>query len=68
MVGIENVSCETPLMLKYTASLFNNYSFDKYVETKAYIKKYFGYDLTNQDVDNMFQGLSKTGERMVDAK
>ena len=65
MVGIENVSCETPLMLKYTASLFNDYQFDKYTETKNYIKKYFNYDLTNQDIDNMYQGLSKAGEVMV---
>ena len=68
MVGIENVSCETPLMLKYTASLFNDYQFDKYTETKNYIKKYFNYDLTNQDVDNMYQGLSKAGEVMVNGK
>jgi len=65
MLGIENVSCETSLMLKYTASLFNDYSFDKYQETKDCIKKYFGYDLTNEDVDNMFNGLSKTGENMI---
>ena len=65
MVGIENVSCETPLMLKYTASLFNDYEFDKYSETKKYIKKYFDYDLTNQDIDYMFQGLDKNGEVMV---
>lgn len=67
MVGIENVSAETPLMLKYTASLFNNYEFDLKAEMKANIKKYFGYDLTDADVTNMANGLDKNGNRMVDA-
>ena len=65
MVGIENVSAETPLMLKYTASLFNDYSFDLNAEMKANIKKYFNYDLTDADVNNMANGLNKNGERMV---
>lgn len=67
MVGIENVSAETPLMLKYTASLFNNYEFDLNVEMKANIRKYFNYDLSDNDVNNMAQGLDKDGRRMVDA-
>ena len=65
MVGIENVSAETPLMLKYTASLFNEYEFDLKAEMKANIKKYFNYDLTDSDVNNMANGLDKNGERMV---
>lgn len=65
MVGIENVSAETPLMLKYTASLFNDYEFDLNAEMKANIKKYFNYDLTDSDVNNMSQGLDKEGNRMV---
>ena len=69
MVGIENVSAETPVMLKYVASLFNeNYKFDMNSELKANIRKYFGYELTDEDVDNMCRGLDKNGERMVDAK
>ena len=68
MIGIENVGAETPVMLKYTASLFNDgYEFDMHAEMKANIKKYFNYDLTDADVDNMCNGLSKSGERMVDA-
>lgn len=67
MVGIENVSCETPLMLKYTASLFNDYDFDMNEEMKASIKKYFDYDLTDSDVENMCNGLDRNGMRMVDA-
>lgn len=68
MIGIENVGAETPVMLKYTASLFNNsYEFDIHTELKANVKKYFNYDLTDADVDNMCNGLSKSGERMVDA-
>lgn len=67
MVGIENVSAETPLMLKYTASLFNNFEFDLKAEMKVNIKKYFNYDLTDSDVDNMARGLDKDGNRMVDA-
>ena len=66
MVGIENVSAETPLMLKYTASLFNaDYTFDLKTEMKANIKKYFNYDLSDADVENMANGLDKNGERMV---
>lgn len=68
MIGIENVGAETPVMLKYTASLFNDrYEFDMHTEMKANIKKYFNYDLTDADIDNMCIGLSKSGERMVDA-
>ena len=65
MVGIENVSAETPLMLKYTASLFNDYDFDLKAAMKADIKKYFNYDLTDSDVNNMANGLDKEGNRMV---
>lgn len=68
MVGIENVSAETPLMLKYTASLFSDYKFDMNKEMKAYIKKYFGYELSDSDVQNMCNVLDKNGNRMVDAK
>ena len=67
MTGIENVGAETPLMLKYTASLFNEYEFDMKTEMKANIKKYFNYDLTDADVENMSKGLDKDGNRMVDA-
>ncbi len=66
MVGIENVSAETPVMLKYVASLFNDYAFDIHAELKENIKKYFGYDLTDGDIDNMCKGLSKTGAKMVE--
>lgn len=65
MVGIENVSAETPLMLKYTASLFNEYTFDLKAEMKSSIKKYFNYDLSDSDVNNMANGLDKDGNRMV---
>lgn len=65
MVGIENVSAETSLMLKYTASLFNDYEFDVKTEMKVCIKKYFDYDLTDADVDNMLKGLSKEGKNMI---
>lgn len=68
MTGIENVSAETPLMLKYTASLFNDYEFDLKAEMKANIKKYFNYDLSDVDVENMAKGLDKNGNRMVDAE
>lgn len=68
MVGIENVSAETPVMLKYVASLFNpTYEFDMNTELKANIKKYFGYDLTDGDVQNMCNALTKSGELMVNA-
>ena len=65
MVGIENVSAETPLMIKYTASLFNEYEFNLNAEMKANIKKYFNYDLTDDDVNNMSNGLDRDGNRMV---
>lgn len=65
MVGIENVSVETSLMLKYTASLFNDYEFDLNAEMKDCMKKYFNYDLTDSDAINMSKGLDKNGNRMV---
>jgi ABC-type Fe3+-hydroxamate transport system substrate-binding protein len=65
MLGIENVSCETPVMLKYTASLFNDYDFDITVEVKENIKKYFDYELTDSDVQNMIRGLDKDGNDMI---
>ena len=65
MVGIENVSVETSLMLKYTASLFNDYEFDINQAMKDCIKKYFNYDLTDSDVENMLKGLSKEGTNMI---
>lgn len=65
MIGIENVSVETSLMLKYTASLFNDYEFDLEQEMKSCIKKYFNYDLTDSDVLNMLKGLSKEGKNMI---
>ena len=69
MVGIENVSAETPVMLKYVASLFNySYAFDMKAELKANIKKYFNYDLTDGDVENMCNALTKNGEVMVNAE
>lgn len=65
MIGIENVCAETPVMLKYVASLFNpNYSFDMTSELRANIKKYFDYDLTPEDVTMMALGRTKTGERI----
>ena len=63
------VSAETPVMLKYVASLFNpSYEFDMKTELKANIKKYFGYDLTDGDVENMCNALTKNGEVMVNAE
>lgn len=69
MVGIENVSAETPVMLKYVANLLNpSYEFDIHGALRENVKRYFGYELTDADIDNMCAGLSKSGERMVDAK
>ncbi len=66
MQGIENVGAETALMLKYTANLFNpTYEFDMKTEMKRTIKKYFNYDLTDSDVENMSKGLGKNGENMI---
>lgn len=69
MVGIENVCAETPVMLKYIANLFwqDKFNFDIKVEMKENIKKHFGYELTDDDVENMCVGLTKAGESMVDA-
>ena len=38
------------------------------MELKANIKKYFGYDLTYGDVENMCNALTKNGEVMVNAE
>lgn len=66
MIAIENVGAETPVMLKYTASLFNQeYQYDIINGIKENIKKYFNYDLSDSDVNNMIQGLDKNGNRMV---
>ena len=65
MVGIENVSAETPLMLKYIASLFSNYDFDMYKEMKNNIKQYFNYDLSDKDIENMANGLDSNGKNMI---
>ena len=68
MVGIENVSAETPVMLKYVASLIHpDYEFDMHEVMRDNVKRYFGYDLTDADIDNMCQGLTKSGERMINA-
>ena len=66
MIGIENVGVETSLMMKYTASLFNDYKFDMNTEMKKCIKKYFNYNLSDSDVENMCNSLSKDGKPMVE--
>ena len=65
MVGIENVSAETPLMIKYIESLFSNYQFDINSEMKKCIKYYFNYDLSDSDVKNMANGLDYNGQNMI---
>lgn len=68
MVGIENVSAETPVMLRYAASLFcDGYEFDLKAGLRENIRQYFGYELSDGDAENMCRGLDKNGERMVDA-
>ncbi len=69
MVGIENVSAETPVMIRYTASLFHpEYDYDLTAGLKENIQKYFHYELSDEDVQNMCNALSKTGEVMVHAE
>ena len=66
MVGIENISAETPVMIKYLASLLNpSYEYDIHEGLRDNIQRYFGYTLTDGDIDNMCKGLSKDGTRMV---
>ena len=68
MIGIENVSAETPVMLRYAASLFcDDYEYDLKAGLKENIRQYFGYELSDADVENMCRGLDSNGERMVDA-
>lgn len=68
MVGIENVSAETPVMLRYAASLFcDGYEFDLKAGLRENIRQYFGYELTDADVEYMCRGLDQNGERMADA-
>ena len=65
MVGIENISAETPVMLRYAASLLNpDYSVDIVAELKSNIKKYFDYELSDEGALNMCNGLAKNGERV----
>lgn len=65
MVGIENVSAETPLMIKYTASIFSNYKIDIRREMRNNIKQYFNYDLSDKEIDNMMKGLDHNGNNMI---
>jgi hypothetical protein len=66
MVGIENISAETPVMIKYLASLLNpGFDYDIHEGLRDNIQRYFGYTLTDADIDNMCMGLSKDGTRMV---
>lgn len=66
MVGMENISAETPVMIKYLAHLLNDeYDYDIHDGLRNNILKYFGYTLTDEDIDNMCKGLSKDGSRMV---
>ncbi len=66
MVGMENISAETPVIIKYLAHLLNeDYEYDIHEGLRDNILKYFGYSLTDEDVDNMCMGLSKDGSRMV---
>lgn len=66
MVGIENISAETPVMIKYLASLLNpSYEYDIHEGLRDNIQRYFGYTLSDEDIDNMCMGLSKDGTRMV---
>ena len=66
VVGMENISAETPVMVKYLAHLLNpSYDYDIHAGLRENIQKYFGYALTDGDIDNMCMGLSKDGTRMV---
>lgn len=65
MVGIENVSAETSLMIKHIASLFSDYQFDIKSEMKKCIKYYFNYDLSDSDIENMSKGLDSNGQNMI---
>lgn len=68
MIAIENVSAETPVMLKYAASLFNeNYGFDVKAGLKENLKKHFGYDLSDEYAENMLRGLDKNGQPTINA-
>ncbi len=69
MTGIENVSAETPVMIRYTASLFHpEYDYDLTTGLKENIQKYFHYELNDEDVQNMCNALSSKGEVMVHAE
>ena len=65
MVGIENVSAETPIMIKYIASIFSNYKVDIYSDMRNNIKQYFNYDLSDKDIENMMKGLDYNGSNMI---
>jgi ABC-type Fe3+-hydroxamate transport system substrate-binding protein len=61
-VNLEILSCETPVMMKYLAGLFNDgYEYDLSEGLKQCMKKYFNYTLTDSDVYNMCHGLNKSG-------
>ena len=68
-VALPPVASLSAPMLVAKKYVFNpSYEFDMRTELKANIKKYFGYDLTDGDVENMCNALTKNGEVMVNAE
>lgn len=66
-VSFEQTCAESPLFVYDMANKLYPELFDYDMEklTKECIKKYFNYDLTDSDVQNMLNGLDKNGEPLI---
>ena len=55
---------EFPLLLKYMCNkMYPDYQFDIIPETKAFMKKFYQIDLTDEEIQYMIKGLDENGER-----
>ena len=66
-VSFEQTCAESPLFVYDMANKLYPELFDYDMEklTKECINKYFNYDLTDSDVQNMLNGLDKNGEPLI---
>lgn len=66
-IGIENISAETTVMLKYFANIFYPELFDYNIEEELYncFNTYFGYELSDEEIKYMLEGLSYTGDSLI---
>lgn len=67
-IGIENLSAETPIMLKYLANMFYPDLFDYDIEQELMdcMEQYFNYSLSEEEAANMLEGISYDGKSLLE--